>query len=163
MQRFFTDWHNALLAAFTDQAHQAEPAIHLVHLQSNQFADAQPRAVHQFEHAAITQSVVAVSIRTLQQFLHVALGHRLRQAAIYFRRADQCGGIVLALTQPHQVAVVLFQCRQQTRIRSRRSTAIETQCQETLNAGLVGAKQVTAILLQPARKQQKVLLVGGKG
>ena len=106
------------LKSITKSFHDGENELHVLRgidmqiepgeRQPDQLADAQARAVHQLEHAAITHSEVTFQIRGLQQFFNIPFVHRLRQTAMNPGRTNQCAGVVLALPQSDQMPIKLF-------------------------------------------------------
>jgi len=63
----FADGHHALFYAFTENAQKALFGVECLQSQTAQFRDAQPAAIHQFEHCAVAQTVRRVCRRCFEE------------------------------------------------------------------------------------------------
>ena len=92
----------------------------MLHLQSEQFADADPAAVKQFQHSPIPKAAVGIEVRLAKQLFHFTGREDLREGAPFIGQAQGLSGVVEDVPVLMQEAVKDIEAAQERHLRVHR-------------------------------------------
>jgi len=158
-----TQRNQPLLVALANHPDDSLVEVQIGQQQAGEFAYAQTRRIHQFQHRPVAQTQGRRGVWRRQQALHLFFGQGFGQAAPQARALDQGRRVLRQPTLAHLPPVELPVTGQVPRQRAGTAARPHFRGQEGQDVFARRIQQVPAVLLQRRRKLQQVPAVALQG
>ena len=155
--------HQPLFAALAENFYHAPLEIEIEGLQFDEFGNAHPRRVEEFEHGAIPQAQLARGIRGVEQAEDFILRQHFGQKGREFGRVHEFGGVGGQIAAIHAPRQKITQGGDAARQRAGGVPALTEPRHEKRHILVAQARKRRLQLFQKVPQRVEVLPVGGHG
>ncbi len=161
-QTAIANGYKSFFAAFAEDAQEAVVSVYIADLQSDEFRNTQPAAVHDLNHGLVAVAVGLAQVDAVEHLLDFLVGQHFGQVAAQSGGGDEHGWVGFGKVFLEQVTPKRLQSRKDSRLRGGTDVQIIKISEEVLDGVLLdgisfGGKVLAFKILQ---KQMDIVTIG---